>query len=125
MSQVGSGALAVRYQDYVSVYNPLGLCKFIIKGHVGPAQIAASSIRPPAGADSGRCDGRGCTIVQPGRQINARYGIRAARNPACAAGAAPPSGGGRLGSLPDFKLIMDEYYAARGWDRDSGLPVTG
>ena len=127
LSQVGSGALAVRYQDYVSVYNPLGLCKFIIKGHVGPAQIAA--IVNPATGWSWTADdvmAAGARLFNLKRQINTRYGIRAADDtlPARLLTHARPSGGA-AGSLPDFKLIMDEYYAARGWDRESGLPVTG
>ena len=30
----------VDFQNYLSVYNPLGLCKFIVKGKVGPQHVA-------------------------------------------------------------------------------------
>lgn len=126
LDQVGSGALAVRYQNYVSVFNPLGLCKFIIKGHVGPVEMAAI-VNPATGWRWSADDVLtvGARLFNLKRQINARYGIRPADDtlPTRLLTQARPSGGA-AGSLPDFELIMDEYYAARGWDRESGLPIT-
>lgn len=126
LDQVGSGALAVRYQNYVSVFNPLGLCKFIIKGHVGPVEMAAI-VNPATGWRWSADDVLtvGARLFNLKRQINARYGIRPVDDtlPTRLLTQARPSGGA-AGSLPDFKLIMDEYYAARDWDRESGLPIT-
>ena len=94
---------------------------------VSSAQIAA--IVNPATGWSWTADdvmAAGARLFNLKRQINTRYGIRAADDtlPARLLTHARPSGGA-AGSLPDFALIMDEYYAARGWDRESGLPVTG
>lgn len=119
LRQAGAGAFAVRYQDYVSVYNPLGLCKFIIKGHVGPAQIAEIVKQATGWAwDADEVMAAGARIFNLKRQINERYGIRARDDtlPLRLLTHARPSGGA-AGSLPDLPLILDEYYAARGWER--------
>ena len=60
----------------------------------------------------------GARIFNLKRQINERYGIRARDDtlPLRLLTHARPSGGA-AGSLPDLPLILDEYYAARGWER--------
>lgn len=123
LSQVGSGALAVRYQNFVSVFNPLGLCKFIIKGHVGPEQVA-ELVQAAVGWpwDAAEVMATGARIFDLKRRINERLGVRLADDtlPARLLTQARPAGGA-AGSLPDLAVILNEYYAARGWRRpDAG-----
>jgi len=40
-SNTATVKLCYDYQNYAGVYNPLGLCKFLIKGHVGPERLCA------------------------------------------------------------------------------------
>ena len=74
-----SGRMAVRYQNYQSVYNPLGLCKFIIKGLTGPDETAAL-VNHALGWNWSSDDvfRTGERIFNLKRLINLRYGITAA-----------------------------------------------
>jgi aldehyde:ferredoxin oxidoreductase len=120
----GSGAMAARYQDFQSVFNPLGLCKFIERGPIGPAELA-SLVNQALGwgwtADEAMLTGE--RIFNLKRLINAAYGVTAADDvlPAQLATHPRPSGGA-AGVLPDMALMMAEYYEARGWDSQTGAP---
>ena len=120
----GSGHLAVRYQDYQSVYNPLGLCKFIIKGLTGPDDTAAL-VNYTLGWNWSSDDvfRTGERIFNLKRLINLRYGITAADDvlPDRFTKQPRPTGGAS-GVLPNMALMMAEYYEARGWDPDNGKP---
>lgn len=72
----GKGAMAARYQDYMALYNPLGLCKFIIKGMVGPETVA-ELVNLALGWDWTTDDvfRTGERIFNLKRLINIRYGI--------------------------------------------------
>ena len=119
-----SGAMAARYQDFQSVYNPLGLCKFIERGLMGPAELAELVNQALGWGWTGQ------EVMQTGerifnlkRLINAVYGLTAADDvlPERLATQPRPSGGA-AGVLPDMDLMMAEYYEARGWDPASGAP---
>ncbi len=118
----GSGVMAARYQDFQSVFNPLGLCKFIERGHIGPAELA-DLVNRALGWDWTAQEAMltGERIFNLKRLINAAYGVTAADDvlPARLATLPRPSGGA-AGVLPDMALMMAEYYEARGWD-----PATG
>jgi len=120
----GSGAMAARYQDFQSVFNPLGLCKFIERGLIGPAELAELVNRALGWGWTGE------EVMQTGerifnlkRLINAAYGVTAADDvlPERLATQPRPSGGA-AGVLPDMDLMMVEYYEARGWDPAGGAP---
>ncbi len=117
-----SGAMAALYQDFQSVFNPLGLCKFIERGHIGPAELAGLVNQALGWGWTGEEAMRtGERIFNLKRLINAAYGVTAADDalPKRLATLPRPSGGA-AGVLPDMALMMAEYYEARGWD-----PVTG
>ncbi len=120
----GSGAMAARYQDFQSVYNPLGLCKFIERGLIGPAELA-ELVNQALGWNWTGEDVMltGERIFNLKRLINAAYGVTAADDvlPERLATQPRPSGGA-AGVLPNMALMMGEYYAARGWDPASGVP---
>lgn len=118
------GKITVRYQDYNSVYNPLGLCKFIIKGLAGP-QMVADLVNQALGwgwtaEDVYRTGER---IFNLKRLINLRFGITASDDtlPERFLKEPRPSGSA-AGSLPDLESMLAEYYAERGWDPATGAP---
>ncbi|MFZ2362429.1 MAG: aldehyde ferredoxin oxidoreductase family protein [Anaerolineae bacterium] len=121
----GSGAMAVRYQDFQSVFNPLGLCKFIERGLIGPAELA-ELVNAALGWDwtGEEVLLTGERIFNLKRLINAAYGVTAADDvlPQRLATQPRPSGGA-AGVLPDMALMTSEYYAARGWDPATGAPT--
>jgi len=126
LDSAGAGQMAVRYQNYVSVYNPLGLCKFIIKGHAGP-QLVADLVNAALGWNWTAADvfRTGERIFNLKRRINLRYGITPADDilPVRFLHEPRPTGGA-AGNLPDFPAIMAEYYRERGWDPLTGAPET-
>jgi len=119
-----AGRMAKRYQDYVTLYNSLGLCKFIIKGLAGPDLVAELINKALGwGWDATTVYQTGERVFNLKRLINGRFGITAAddRLPYRLEHEPRPSGGA-AGVLPDMSLIMAEYYEARGWDPKSGMP---
>lgn len=120
----GAGRDAVAFQDYLGVYNPLGLCKFIGKLGFSYAEIA-ELINLAAGWDM-----TGAEVQQVGerlfnlkRAINNRLGITRADDtlPERLLTEPRPSGGA-AGQLPALAPMLEEYYAARGWLPD-GRPA--
>ncbi len=118
------GKMAVHWQNYMAVFNPLGLCKFIVKGGVGP-EVVSLWIRlalgwGPTGDDLLKVGER---IFNLKRLINVRLGVTAKDDtlPKRLLEVARDSGGAE-GVLPDQNLLLQEYYEERGWD-EGGVPT--
>jgi aldehyde:ferredoxin oxidoreductase len=115
--------LAYDYQNYLSVYNPLGLCKFIAKGLVGPerlARIVNSALGWGWTAEDVLRTGD--RLFQLKRLINLRLGVTAADDtlPKRLLTEARPSGDAE-GVLPDLEVMLPAYYQLRDWD-EQGAP---
>jgi len=120
----GKGKVTVDFQNYMAVYNPLGICKFIAKGKVGPQHIA-DLVNAAIGWDWTVDD-----VLQTGerlfnlkRLINGRFGVTGADDtlPQRLLTEARPTGGA-AGVLPDLDAMLAEYYRARGWTPE-GMPT--
>jgi len=120
----GKGRVAVDFQNYMAVYNPLGLCKFIAKGRVTPQQVA-DLVNAALGWSWTAADllTTGERLFNLKRLINLRLGVTAADDtlPRRLLTEPRPSGGA-AGVLPDLKLLLAEYYQARGWTAE-GVPT--
>ncbi len=115
--------LAYDYQNYLSVYNPLGLCKFIAKGLVGPerlTQIVNSALGWGWTAEDVLTTGD--RLFQLKRLINLRLGVTAADDtlPKRLLTEPRPSGDAE-GVLPDLEVMLPVYYKLRDWD-EQGAP---
>lgn len=116
----GQGKVAVDFQNYVGVFNPLGLCKFILKATITPQNIA-ELMNAALGWDWTATD-----VVETGerlfnlkRLINLRLGITAADDTLPRRLLAEPRpSGGAAGVLPDLPAMLEEYYQVRGWEAD-------
>jgi aldehyde:ferredoxin oxidoreductase len=122
-SDAEQAKLAYDWQNYASVYNPIGLCKFLIKGRVGPvrlAEIANSAL----GWDWTPEDvlTMGDRLFQLKRLINLRLGVTAADDvlPERLVTEPRPSGHAE-GIVPDMELMLPVYYQLREWD-ENGVP---
>jgi aldehyde:ferredoxin oxidoreductase len=120
---VGKGQVAVDFQNYMAVYNPLGLCKFIAKGKIEPQHIA-DLVNAALGWDwtAGDLLRTGERLCNLKRLINLRLGITSADDtlPDRLLTEPRPSGGAQ-GVLPDLGTMLEEYYNARGWTPE-GVP---
>jgi aldehyde:ferredoxin oxidoreductase len=122
-SDAATVKLCYDFQNYAGVYNPLGLCKFLIKGQVGPERLCAI-VNTALGWEWTTQDvlDTGDRIFQLKRLINLRLGVTAAddRLPPRFA-AEPRPTGGAAGVLPDMAVMLPLYYEMRGWGPD-GAP---
>jgi aldehyde:ferredoxin oxidoreductase len=120
----GKGRVAADFQNYVGVYNPLGICKFVMRAKVGPQQVT-DLVNAALGwgwsmDDLLQTGERLCNLK---RLINLRLGITGADDilPKRFLTEPRPSGGAE-GVLPDMGQMMPEYYQARGWTPE-GVPT--
>jgi aldehyde:ferredoxin oxidoreductase len=113
-----SARLVVDFQNYLGTYNPLGLCKFIIKSELGPKQIA-ELVNIATGWNWTEDDllAVGERIFNLKRAINVGLGISRADDtlPKRFLTLARPSGSAE-GVLPELEPMLDAYYEIRGWD---------
>ena len=122
-SSAEQAKMAYDWQNYAGLFNPLGLCKFIIKGKVGAERLSAI-LNSALGWNWGKDELLTTSerIFQLKRLINLRLGITAAddRLPTRFV-AEPRPTGSAAGNLPDMELMMPVYYELRGWD-EHGVP---
>jgi aldehyde:ferredoxin oxidoreductase len=123
-TSAGQGKMAAIWQNYLATFNPLGLCKFSIRGKVEPKDVCqwlnlalGWEITP---AELLRIGER---LFNLKRLINVRLGITARDDtlPVRILTVARDSGGA-AGVLPDQPLLLREYYEERGWDAN-GVPT--
>jgi aldehyde:ferredoxin oxidoreductase len=120
----GKAQVAIDFQNYMAIYNPLGICKFIAKGQVGPQHLV-DLLHAATGWDWTVEDllATGERLFNLKRLINLRLGVTAADDtlPPRLRREPRPSGSA-AGVLPDLEPMLAEYYALRGWDQ-SGVPT--
>lgn len=115
---------AVDFQNYMSVYNPGGLCKFITKGSFTPAQTA-ELFNKALGWQWTAQDllDTGARIFNYKRLVNIKLGITAQDDvlPYRLTHEPRPTGTA-AGVLPDMDLMLRDYYRLRHWD-ENGVPT--
>ena len=117
---------AIDFQNYMSTYNPLGLCKFIIKGSYTPAQTA-ELVNKTMGWNWSGADllDMGARLFNLKRMINVKHGITRKDDvlPHRLEHEPRPTGTA-AGILPDMGRIIPDYYRLRKWD-ENGVPTAG
>ena len=123
----GKGKIVAWFENYMALLDSLGLCKIGYKvGWVHPKDLApALSFATGISYDFKKlmeCGERVCNVE---KAFNARLGLtrkddtvprRFLEEPI----AAGPRKGEHLGSV--LPKMLDEYYEAKGWDKETGLP---
>jgi aldehyde:ferredoxin oxidoreductase len=123
-SHEGAARLAVLMQNLMTVYDALGMCKFVCRNGTGPSALARwLSLATGWDVSADELMAAGERIFNLKRAFNLRCGIRRADD------ALPDrlehldrKTGGASGSLPDMPRLLAEYYALRGWDA-RGFPT--
>jgi len=110
--------LVIAFQDFLAVYNPIGLCKFMVKGGLDPvrtAEVVAAATGWEWTADDLMRTGR--RIFDLKRRINERLGVTRADDtlPYRFLHEPRPSGTA-AGVLPDLGAMLPLYYELRGWE---------
>lgn len=117
-SNEGMGKVTFDMQNYLSVFNPLGLCKFLLFAGVDVPKVAEwLSAATGWNIDAASLLETGERIFNLKRIINVELGIdrkddvlprRVLRE--------PRPDGGSAGVLPDLEKMLAEYYRLRGWE---------
>jgi aldehyde:ferredoxin oxidoreductase len=118
--------MVIAFQDFMAVYNPLGLCKFIIKGKIDPAWTA-ELVNGATGWEWTADDVTrvGERIFNLKRLINLRLGVTRADDGLPRRFLTEPRPSGTAaGVLPDLEHMLPMYYELRGWDAEGG-PTQG
>ncbi len=111
-------------QNYQAPFNPMGLCKFLFLGQIGPSTLAlwfhqATGFEMDADAymETGE------RLLQLKRLYNAKVGMRRKDDalPHRLLTLGQPDGGA-AGVVPDMDIMLPELYRLRGWD-DDGVPT--
>lgn len=119
----GKALLAKTMQDYMNIFNALGLCKFLIRGHVVPEDIAGW-VSHVAGWDMDRNEliTAGERLFNLKRVINVKLGVTRkddTLSPRLLVHDRKEGAAG--GSLPHLGKMLYEYYNLRGWSLE-GVP---
>jgi len=118
------GELAARMQDFMNLFNALGLCKFLIRGKTGP-EIIKDWVNAATGWDMTveELMLTGERLHNLKRMYNVRLGISRKDD------VLPPrllvhdrKTGRAGGSLPHIGRILYDYYQFRGWSTE-GIPT--
>jgi len=123
-TSVGKAELVIKLQNYMDVFNALGLCKFLLFGRIGPTKVTewlncvtGWNLTPEELLTTGE------RLHNLKRMYNVRLGINRkddilparlltlARNDGMASGV-----------LPELDKMLEEYYQLRGWD-ENGTPT--
>ncbi len=124
LDSAGKARVAYDFQNYMSVFNALGLCKFIVKGVVGPETVV-EWLNLAMGWDWGPDDliRTGERLFNLKRMINVRLGVtRADDTLPRRLLTHPRPTGSAAGVLPDLEPMLEEYYQLRGWTAE-GVPT--
>jgi aldehyde:ferredoxin oxidoreductase len=114
-------ANVARHQDWRTVYNSLVMCIF---ANV-PPETQVELINAACGLewdveDMLRCGERGWNLK---RAINNRLGLTRANDQLPKVFLESYNEGGSAGYIVPFDEMLEAYYAARGWDPDTGRPT--
>jgi aldehyde:ferredoxin oxidoreductase len=115
--------LAYDYQNYMQLYNPLGLCKFIAKANLGPDRVVPLvNLAMGWNWDVEDYLQMGDKLFQLKRLINLRYGITSKDDILPKRLLTDPRPTGKAaGVLPDLDRMLKDYYQLRDWD-GNGAP---
>ncbi|MDK2801465.1 MAG: aldehyde:ferredoxin oxidoreductase [Clostridiales bacterium] len=120
----GKGEYAARLQDLMNLFDALGLCKFIMLGHI-THEIMKNWINAATGWNLTAKDVAliGERLFNLKRMYNVRLGISRKDD------TIPPrllmhdkKTGAAAGSIPHYPRIIHDYYEYRGWNNE-GIPT--
>jgi len=125
----GKGLLVKDFEEKAAIADALGVCKNIYNNmEVLDWDETAELLEAATGMSLSGEDIRlaGERIVNTERMINARFGIDRRHDTLPSRFLQEPAGpddSPSAGSVVELEPMLNEYYAARGWDLETGLPT--
>jgi len=125
----GKGRLVAHYEETAAVADSLGVCKntynnMEVLNWDETAELLTSATGWEWSGEDVRSAGE--RIVNAERLFNARWGIGRADDTLPRRFLEKPAGpqdSPSAGSVVELQPMLDEYYATRGWDQETGLPT--
>ena len=113
--------MVARHQDWRSVYDALIMCKFANL----PVNIIIKLLNSVTGWQVTPQDllKSGERIFNMKRLVNLKFGLTPEDDRLPKLLLEPLPNGGAAGKVPDIKLMLDEYYRFREWDKSNGKPA--
>ena len=121
LPDAGKAALVARHQDYRSLSNSLVVCIFARVPVTTQLELYNAAVG--VDWDIEQFMAAGARMWNLKRVINHGLGLTRANDTLPRLLREPVSDGPNAGHVPDYDLLMREYYAARGWDRITGRPT--
>ena len=132
-SYEGKAGMVAWHDDIYAVADSLGVCKFITHGFNSPKLLGYDHFveltRPATGLEFAETELRevGRRVIDLERQINLEFGRSRADDTLPKRYFDDPMPGrvtkGHHIDREKFQKMLDEYYAARGWDHEGRLPA--
>jgi len=120
----GKGEMTAVMQDMATVYDSLGLCKFMLVAGIGPTTLA-QWVEAATGWEMNRDElmAAGARTVAAKRLYNLdRLGLSPEPHLALRMRLETRGTGGSANSLPDLDTMVKDYYRARGWSEEGRPP---
>ena len=127
-AEKGKGEIVKTLQDFGILPEILGMCKFYLYNGIGLPELSAtvSSLTGWDISDTELLE-IGDRVFTLQRMFNIREGVRRAADQIPAQARQLPEFGQYSKvtecAIKDYDLMLDEYYEARGWDRETGIPT--
>ncbi len=114
--------MVARHQDWRSIFDALVLCKFANL----PANLITKLLNSVTGWQVSVQEllKSGERIFTMKRLLNLEFGLTPEDDNLPRLLLEPLPNGGTAGNVPDIKLMLDEYYRFRAWDRATGKPAS-
>ncbi len=127
LEHAGKGAVVKHFEEMAAIADATGVCKNtynnmeVLDWDETADLLQAATGWPLSGEDVRRTGER---IVNLERLFNAREGLDRRHDtlPARVVGEPLPASNPSAGAVVELDAMLDEYYAARGWDVRTGLP---
>jgi aldehyde:ferredoxin oxidoreductase len=119
----GKARICYDYQNYLTTFNPLGLCKFLFCAQVGPKMVAKwISLICGWDVDMDELMKTGERILNLMRTIDLELGITTDDDRLPPRIMEPKPDGSAKGRVPPMDRLLKEIYELRGWDEE-GIPT--
>lgn len=117
----GKAGYVARHQDWRTVCNSLVMCLFAaVQPSTAARLLEAATGQTWSVEEMLRAGERAWNLK---RAYNGRLGLKCAGERLPALLQQPLPEGGQAGHVPDVESMLSEYYQARGWDPETGLPM--
>jgi aldehyde:ferredoxin oxidoreductase len=120
LSEAGKAQMVARHQHWRTVCNSMVICFFAVVQPSSIAELYSAYVGRDVSLDELMLAGERAWNLK--RLYNLRLGLTPDAEKLPSLLLQPLHDGGQAGHVPDMDLLLDEYYAASGWDRATGWP---